>query len=139
MTVFISYANDDKHVADATCANLEAAGISCWLAPRDMVPGVQPHDAIMEAIDRCRVFIVIVSESTNQSLRVWLEVERAVNRGVMLIPLRIQDTRLAPTLASYLVTVHWMEALTPPLEAHLRLLADKVKRYVASHGATEVS
>ena len=111
MTVFISYANEDKHVAKAACANLEAAGISCWLPPRDVVPGARPHVAIMEAIDHCRVFVVIVSASTNLSLRVWLEVERAVNRGVMLIPMRIQDTLPAPALASYLVTVHWLDAL----------------------------
>ena len=135
MTVFISYANEDKHVAKAACANLEAAGISCWLPPRDVVPGARPHVAIMEAIDHCRVFVVIVSASTNLSLRVWLEVERAVNRGVMLIPMRIQDTLPAPALASYLVTVHWLDALTLPLETHFQLLADKVKRLLVINGA----
>jgi TIR domain len=136
-TVFISYANDDKRVADTTCANLEAAGLSCRLSLRDVAPGAQPHPN-MEAIDRCGVVVVIISESTNLSLRVWLEVERAVNRGVMLIPMRVQETRLAPTLASYLVTVHWLDALTPPLEPHLELLANKVKRYFAK-GATGAS
>jgi hypothetical protein len=130
MTVFISYANEDKHVAQAACANLEAAGISCCLAPRDVTPGARPHVAT-EAIDHCRVFVVIVSENTNRSLRVWLEVEQAVNRGVLLIPVRIQATTPAPALASYLVTVHWLDALTPPLEIHLQLLADKVKRLLA--------
>ena len=52
--------------------------------------------------------------------------------------MRIQETRLAPTLASYLVTVHWLDALTPPLETHLELLANKVKRYLAK-GATGAS
>ena len=30
--VFISYSNDDKTVADAVCAALEAENISCWIA-----------------------------------------------------------------------------------------------------------
>jgi TIR domain-containing protein len=131
MTVFISHANEDKHVADATCAHLEAAGISCWMAPRDITPGSEPRVAIMEAIDCCQVFVVIFSESTNSSLQVWLEADRAVNRGVMLIPMRIQDTRPAPTLASYLVTIHWLDALTPPLEKHVQRLAEKLKRFIA--------
>ncbi len=107
MTVFISYADDDKPVADAVCATLEAAGIPCWMAPRNII-----------------------------SLRVWLEVERAVNRAVMLVPMRIQDTRPAATLASYLVTVHWLDALTPPLETHLHRLAEKLKRHFAIKTAT---
>jgi hypothetical protein len=37
--VFISYSSLDKAVADAACAALEAYGIRCWIAPRDIVPG----------------------------------------------------------------------------------------------------
>jgi hypothetical protein len=36
---FISYANQDKATADAACAKLEAEGIRCWIAPRDVPPG----------------------------------------------------------------------------------------------------
>ncbi len=32
--VFISYSSKDKPIADAVCANIEAAGIRCWVAPR---------------------------------------------------------------------------------------------------------
>lgn len=38
-TVFISYAHQDKPVADAVCARLEQSGIRCWIAPRDIQPG----------------------------------------------------------------------------------------------------
>ena len=34
--VFISYSHFDKYAADATCAALEAVGIRCWMARRDM-------------------------------------------------------------------------------------------------------
>lgn len=37
--VFISYSSKDKPVADATVAVLEANGIRCWIAPRDIRPG----------------------------------------------------------------------------------------------------
>ena len=33
--VFISYASKDKVIADAVCTRLEAAGIRCWVAPRE--------------------------------------------------------------------------------------------------------
>jgi TIR domain len=36
---FISYASQDKPVADAVCQALERAGMACWIAPRNVVPG----------------------------------------------------------------------------------------------------
>ena len=39
MDIFISYATADKATAEAACAALEAKGIRCWIAPRDVVPG----------------------------------------------------------------------------------------------------
>ncbi|MFL6797219.1 MAG: toll/interleukin-1 receptor domain-containing protein [Xanthobacteraceae bacterium] len=45
--VFISYSQIDKVTADAACATLEAGGIRCWIAPRDIVPGVPWAGAII--------------------------------------------------------------------------------------------
>jgi hypothetical protein len=42
---FISYSNLDKATADATCAALEAAGIRCRIAPRDILPGAEWGEA----------------------------------------------------------------------------------------------
>ena len=36
--VFISYASRDAAVAQKVCSALEAAGIPCWIAPRNVVP-----------------------------------------------------------------------------------------------------
>ena len=48
--VFISYSSQDKPVADAVCAGLEAAKIRCWIAPRDVRPGMDYASEIIEAI-----------------------------------------------------------------------------------------
>jgi hypothetical protein len=34
-SVFISYASQDRAVADAACLALEQAGVACWIAPRN--------------------------------------------------------------------------------------------------------
>ena len=46
--VFISHSNDDKAVADAVCAALEAENISCWIAPR--VPKFHFSEVIPDAL-----------------------------------------------------------------------------------------
>jgi hypothetical protein len=39
--VFISYSQKDAAVAEAVCAELEAKGIQCWIAPRHIVSGTK--------------------------------------------------------------------------------------------------
>ena len=38
--VFISHATEDQATAAEVCALLEARGIPCWIAPRDVAAGV---------------------------------------------------------------------------------------------------
>ena len=38
--VFISHSHHDKIAADLVCACLEAKKIRCWIAPRDILPGI---------------------------------------------------------------------------------------------------
>jgi hypothetical protein len=124
---FISYSSLDKATADATCAALEAAGIRCWIAPRDIVPGAEWGEAIILGINQCRVLILIFSAHANDSPQIRREVERAVSKGVPIIPFRIEDITPTRSLEYFIGTVHWLDALTPPLEAHLRRLSETVK------------
>ncbi len=127
---FISYSSKDKPVADATCAALEAAGVRCWIAPRDIVPGREYGAAIIEAIEHCRVMVLVFSSNANESRQIHREVERAVSKGVAVVPLRIEDTAPTKSMEYFIGTIHWLDALTPPLETHLQRLADTVKALV---------
>jgi hypothetical protein len=119
---FISYANHDKAAADATCAALESAGIRCWIAPRDIAPGADWGAAIIEALESCRLFVLIFSSSADRSPQVRNEIVKAASRGVVIVPIRIEDTIPTKSLAYYMGGVHWLDALTPPLENHLHVL-----------------
>ncbi len=121
--LFISYSSKDKSVADATCAVLEAKGVRCWLAPRDIMPGAEWSASIIEAIAGARVMILIYTSSSNASPQVRREVERAVARGLHVIPFRVEDVPMSPALEYFISTPHWLDALTPPLERHLDQLS----------------
>jgi hypothetical protein len=121
--VFISYSTQDKTAADAACAALEAAGIRCWIAPRDIPPGTPWSASIVRAIDQCRAMVLVYSSHANGSAQVHREVDRAFSRGVPVVPLRIEDVEPADGLAYFLSSVHWLDALTPPIEEHLKKLA----------------
>ena len=76
--VFVSYSSDDKPTADAVCATLENRGIRCWIAPRDILPGVDWGGAIIEAINPTRAMVLVYSAKANDSPQIKREVERAV-------------------------------------------------------------
>jgi hypothetical protein len=125
--VFISYASSDKSVADAACAKLEAEGIRCWIAPRDILPGREWGASIIEAIESARIMMLVFSSNANTSQQIPREVERAVSKGLPIIPFRIEDVVPSRNLEYFLSTPHWLDAMTPPLERHLEYLAETVK------------
>ena len=125
--VFISYSNKDKNAADAVCSIMEQNGIRCWIAPRDITPGLPFAEAIIDGIKGSKVFILIYSSNSNNSSQVIKEVDRAVHHKLAIIPLRLEDVPMTKQLEYYVSDVHWMDALTPPLEAHIEKLCKGVK------------
>src|ERR1700722_4580866 len=115
--VFVSYASGDKPVADAVCATLESHEIRCWIAPRDVLPGIHYGEAIIDAIHECRIMVLVFSSKANLSGHIPKEIERAVSQGCTVMPLRIEDVAPAKSLDYFIGGVHWLDALTPPLEA----------------------
>jgi hypothetical protein len=124
--VLISYSSKDKATADAVCARLESRAVRCWIAPRDILPGMDWSEAIIDGIERARLMVLVFSSQANSSRQVVHEVERAVNKGLTILPLRIEDVVPARSLEYFLSTPHWLDALTPPLEHHLDYLAETV-------------
>jgi tetratricopeptide (TPR) repeat protein len=120
--VFISYSNKDKNVADAVCSILEKNGVRCWIAPRDITPGAPFAEAIIDGIKESKIFVLIFSSNSNQSNQVIKEVDRAVHHCLAIIPLRLEDVPMSKQLEYYVSDVHWLDALTPPLEAHISKL-----------------
>jgi len=125
--VFVSYASDDKPTADAVCASLEARGIRAWIAPRDILPGSDWSEAIIDAIENARVMVLVFSARANASRQIIREVERAVSKGLTIIPLRIEDVVPGRNLEYFLGTPHWLDAMSPPLERHLTYLCETVE------------
>jgi hypothetical protein len=133
--VFISYASKDKIVADAVCARLEAAGIRCWIAPRDIVAGTSYGEAIIDAIRRAKVMVLVFSSSANASGHILKEVERAVSSGVAILPFRIEDVAPGKSLDYFIGSVHWLDAMTPPMEKHLDSLAATAHKLIPAKGS----
>jgi hypothetical protein len=124
--VFLSYQKVDKNIADAICSFLENKKIKCWYAPRDVSPGKDWTDAISDAIQKSKVFIVVWTSNTQQSIWVKNEVTRAITAGCIIIPFRVDNVDPDPGWSMLLGTTHWLDAYTPPLEKRIDELADAI-------------
>lgn len=124
--VFISYASEDRSAADALCRAIEAKGIACWIAPRNITAGQVYAEAIIGAINAARVLVLVYSTRANASPHVAREVERAVSKGVAVVTFKLDATALSPALEYFLSHSHWLEAFPGRLEEHVGRLASAV-------------
>jgi VHL beta domain/TIR domain len=97
------------------------------------VPGVEWGAAIVEAIENSRAVVLIFSSHADQSPQVRREIERAVNQGVPIIPFRIENLQPTRSLAYFMSSVHWLDAISPPIENHLLRLADILNALLKVH------
>jgi hypothetical protein len=125
--VFISYAAKDKVTGEAVCAMLESNGVRCWIAPRDFAPGTEWPKPIIDAIRESPILVLVFTAHSNESPQIRREVELAATYRAVIVPLRLEDVVPGKALNHFIGNSHWLDALTPPLEAHLKDLAETVK------------
>ena len=115
--VFISYksndpdlGNNDGTVAYELCEALEKAGITCWIAPRDIEPGKRYAQAIMDALESCNVMVVVFSRYANDSEHIANEVDTVFARKIDIIPFNIDGSHPNKELNYYLRRMQWINA-----------------------------
>jgi WD40 repeat protein len=134
--VFISYSSKDKNAANAVCAVLERNGIRCWIAPRDVTPGMVWGSVIVGAINGAKIMVLVFSGAANTSPQIEREVERAISKGIPVIPFRIEDVQPSDSLEYFISASHWLDAFTDPLEQHLEKLAKVVRQILEAKRET---
>ena len=118
--------------------NAGAGGNRCWIAPRDIRPGAEWSESII-GIRRARMFVLVFSGRANASGHVRREVERAVSHGLIVIPFRVEDVLPEGALEYHLGAVHWLDAMTPPLDTHIKRLAETARSIIAADATVDLA
>jgi hypothetical protein len=122
---FISHASKDKDVANELAARLEARGLECWIAPRDIRPGQEYASEIMRGLSKSRCFILLLSSASNLSGHVRREVERAVSMSKPIYPVRIEDVQPSAKPEYFISMIQWLDAWP-------RLMSEHVERLITA-------
>lgn len=112
--VFISYSSKDSGVAFDVCAMLEAAGLTCWIAPRNVYGGKSYAREIIEAITESQIVLFIFSSYSNCSSHVESEIDIAFNQEKVIIPFRIEEVKMSPELTYYINKKHHIDGIPEP-------------------------
>jgi len=128
--VFISYASNDAAVAQKVCSALETAGFPCWMAPRDVVPGMLYADGIVRAINESTLLVLILSESAVASAHVGKELERASSKRHPIIAQRIDAAPLTPAFEYFLSESQWIDIGSGGTDAAIGSLLGAVRQHL---------
>ena len=128
--VFISYhTKSSAHITEAVCNALENKKIKCWYAPRN-ISGSYAR-SIVEAINKCKVFLLILNKESSYSEDVLNEINLAVERvrkgeDISIIPFHTSEEDISDDAKYYLGRIHWVDAITPPLEKRINELTSRI-------------
>jgi hypothetical protein len=78
--------------------------------------------------------VLIFSRHSNGSNNVRREVERAVNKGLTLIPFRIENVEPSDAFELFLSLPQWIDAYAGPFDRHLDRLCDAVRSALDARG-----
>jgi len=130
--IYISYHPNDEATAEMVCAALEASGMRCWIAPRDVPRGADPAQAVVEGIRECALTVLIFSAYANDSVTATREVQRSFEGGGWVIPFRVDDVVPTGAMEYYLSSVQWLDSVGGVRQDSLDQLL-QATRYLLEH------
>lgn len=125
--IFISHSANDRELANKICAALEAANLSCWIAPRDVPVGGQYTGAIVDAIEGSSIILVLLSEDAANSGHVMREFDIAISAKKKIIPFKIGNFVQNSSMRYFLSHVQWTELPASPTDADIDIIVSLMK------------
>ncbi len=108
--VFISYATADRAEALKVCNAIERRGTRCWISMRDVPPGANYQEAIVQSLRDARAMVLVFSDAANNSSEIKKELSLASRYEVPVIALRLKDVAPSDAFAYELSTRQWINA-----------------------------
>jgi tetratricopeptide (TPR) repeat protein len=108
--VFISYATADRTEALKVCEAIERRGTKCWISMRDVAPGANYQEAIVQSLRTARAMVLVFSDAANCSDEIKKELSLASRYHVPVIALRLEDVEPSDAFAYELSTRQWINA-----------------------------
>jgi tetratricopeptide (TPR) repeat protein len=129
--VFVSYSTEDLALAEEVVRVIEAAGIGCWIASRDIQAAANWAAEIEKAIREARAMVLIVSPDFNRSSQTPKEIILGIDESLPILPIRVVDFQPWSHLRYFLADKQWVDASGEKFASRLDLIVNVLRVYLA--------
>ena len=84
-SVFVSYSRSDYYFAESLSFHLCRLGLQAWMDVKDLLPGTQWEQSLLEAVERCDALVLVASPAGLASANVRNEWQRALAAGKRIV------------------------------------------------------
>src|SRR5436190_14807785 len=103
--IFISYSSKDKEKADQLTELLGSAGLSVWIDQSGIDVATSWSGEIVDAIEGCKAFVVLLSPNSVTSVNVIKEVSLSAEQKKKILPLDLEPVELPRDLKYHLAGI----------------------------------
>ncbi len=108
MDVFVSHASEDAELVQAICDTFDKNGIPYWVSTKHIKLGEDFASVIPPAIAASKIMLVVLSQHAVASSYVRREVDIAVKREKLIIPVIVGDVQMTDSMEFYLSTSQFL-------------------------------
>jgi TolB-like protein/tetratricopeptide (TPR) repeat protein len=126
--VFVSYSREDKDRVLELTAKLRAAGVPLWMDVGGIDGAAMWGEEIVNALERAKVLLLMVTESAVRSHNVAKEVVLASERKGHILPVHLEPTQIPPSLKYPLAGIQHIEYFQGDPDQNLKIILRSLER-----------
>jgi hypothetical protein len=134
--IFISYSRRDTDTVNRFVAELTGAGLQVWIDRDDIKVGNTWRVQIVEAIDTCDAFVLILSRNSAVSDNVRKEIDLAQDSGKKIFVLMLDKITIPAELRYQLAGLQFADVPEYGFEASTQGLTKTLKEYLGTLSPT---
>ncbi len=134
--LFVCFSSKDEAVAREVVEALEASGLQCWISLRDVLPGQNYQEAIVQALETASGIVFLFSEHSNKSQEIRKELSIGGSINAPVFPLRLSPIAASGALRYELAIRQWID-IFPHRQHALAKLAQTIKDTIDQPEASE--
>lgn len=135
--VFTSYSRRDTETVDTIVAKLAEAGLSVWIDRSDIEAGNMWRVQIVQAIDTCPAFVLMLSPSSAASDNVRKEIDLSQDSGHPIFAVMLEPVKLPAEIRYQLAGLQFINVQMLGFDKAVSQLIDTLKEHLAKFAPAE--
>lgn len=109
MSIFLSYSRRDTELVCRLCGDLEARGLQVWMDRNNIEAGTHWRTSIVNGIQSCQTFLVVISAASQQSSNVAKEMSLAESNNKPILPVKIDNSPIQSDFSYSLAGIQFID------------------------------